>query len=102
MKAISYFTSSDARQGKYGRRPNVEIPEKTESAFQCQLLSSTWGWNKLVYLGSAITRKCVVPEGLVWALNWDLALMVTMCKCTGGQERDGDGVSQHGSGRAIN
>lgn len=36
MNAISYFTSSDARQGKYGRRPNVEIPENTESAFDYQ------------------------------------------------------------------
>lgn len=32
MKAMSYFTSSDARHGKYGRRPKVEMPEKTESA----------------------------------------------------------------------
>jgi hypothetical protein len=33
IKAMSYFTSSDAKHGKYGRRPNVEIPENTESAF---------------------------------------------------------------------
>lgn len=32
-KAISYFSSSLARQGKYGNRPNVEMPEKTESAY---------------------------------------------------------------------
>ena len=30
---MSYFSSSLARQGKYGRRPKVEIPEKTESAY---------------------------------------------------------------------
>lgn len=33
MKAISYFTSSLARHGWYGRRPKVEMPEKTESAW---------------------------------------------------------------------
>lgn len=32
MKAISYLTSSDAKHGKYGSLPNVEIPENTESA----------------------------------------------------------------------
>ena len=32
MKAMSYFSASLARHGKYGRRPKVEIPEKTESA----------------------------------------------------------------------
>lgn len=32
IKAMSYFTSSLAKHGKYGRRPKVEIPEKTESA----------------------------------------------------------------------
>jgi hypothetical protein len=34
INAISYLTSSLARQGKYGRRPNVEIPENTESALR--------------------------------------------------------------------
>ena len=32
IKAMSYLASSDARHGKYGRRPKVEIPENTESA----------------------------------------------------------------------
>lgn len=31
--AISNFSSSLARHGKYGSRPKVEIPEKTESAY---------------------------------------------------------------------
>lgn len=35
-KAISYFSSSLARQGQYGKRPKVDIPEKTESAYECQ------------------------------------------------------------------
>ena len=34
MKAMSYFTSSLARQGWYGMRPKVEMPEKTESAWR--------------------------------------------------------------------
>lgn len=32
MKAMSYFCSLLAKQGKYGSRPKVEMPEKTESA----------------------------------------------------------------------
>ena len=32
MKAMSNASSLLARQGKYGRRPKVEMPEKTESA----------------------------------------------------------------------
>jgi len=47
MKAISYFTSSDARQGKYGRRPNVEIPEKTESAFQLSIAILNMGLEQI-------------------------------------------------------
>jgi hypothetical protein len=31
-KAISNFSLSLAKHGKYGRRPKVEMPEKTESA----------------------------------------------------------------------
>ena len=32
-KAMSYFSLSSARQGQYGRRPKVEMPEKTASAY---------------------------------------------------------------------
>ena len=32
-KAISNFSLSSARQGQYGRRPKVEMPEKTASAY---------------------------------------------------------------------
>jgi hypothetical protein len=38
MKAISKLSSLLARQGKYGRRPKVEMPEKTESA--CNIVNS--------------------------------------------------------------
>ena len=30
---MSYFSLSSARQGQYGRRPKVEMPEKTASAW---------------------------------------------------------------------
>lgn len=34
MKAISYFASLEGeRHCEYGRRPKVEMPEKTESAW---------------------------------------------------------------------
>ena len=33
MKAMSNFSALLARQGKYGRRPKVLMPEKTESAY---------------------------------------------------------------------
>lgn len=32
MNAMSYFVCVD-KHGLYGKRPNVEIPEKTESAY---------------------------------------------------------------------
>lgn len=38
MKAMSYLTSSVARQGEYGSLPKVEMPENTESAFFVLLL----------------------------------------------------------------
>lgn len=34
MNAMSYFSTSLARHGKYGKRPKVEMPEKTESALK--------------------------------------------------------------------
>ncbi len=49
MNAMSYFTSSDARQGKYGRRPNVEMPEKTESA--CDLVNA---WSESLWVTLAL------------------------------------------------
>jgi hypothetical protein len=41
-KAISYFSSSLTRQGKYGRRPKVEMPEKTESALNLSIEIFSW------------------------------------------------------------
>lgn len=32
MNAMSKLSASDAKQGKYGIRPKVDMPEKTESA----------------------------------------------------------------------
>lgn len=96
---MSYFTSSDAKHGKYGRRPNVEIPEKTESAFVCQ--SRTTQVLQLAYLGSTITGQSVVPQSFVRTLDWDLILMISMCKCIGCQEGHGQYVGEHG-GDEIN
>ena len=33
-KAMSNFSASEPRQGKKGKRPKVEMPEKTESAWR--------------------------------------------------------------------
>lgn len=55
MNAMSYFTSSDARQGKYGRRPKVEIPENTESACAASTFLRMFTRNALAYLGTSIT-----------------------------------------------
>jgi len=39
-KAMSNLSASEARQGKYGRRPKVEMPEKTESAWRAGVSTS--------------------------------------------------------------
>lgn len=77
MNAMSYFTSSDARQGKYGSRPKVEIPEKTESAL---VLLTPREFEHMrdqssSYLSSTITREGVIPESLVWPGNWKLVMV---------------------------
>jgi hypothetical protein len=96
MKAISYFTSSDARHGKYGRRPNVEMPENTESAFALSV--SDRSGSQLAYLSSTITGQSVVPQGFVRPLDWNLVLMIAMSKCSGNQDGHGQDVGQHGEG----
>jgi hypothetical protein len=56
--------------------------------------------SQLAYLGSTITRQSIVPQGFVWALDWDLVLMIAMCKCSGGQEGHGQDVGEHGDGES--
>jgi len=53
----------------------------------------------LAYLGSAIARQSVVPQGLVWPLDWDLVLMIAVSKRSGSQEDHGQDVGQHDDGQ---
>ena len=83
---MSYLTLSVARQGAYWRRPKVEIPEKTESAWSCQ--QSPCRFQKSPpYLGATIARKCVVPKALVRSLNGSLVFVMAVgvgCSNKGG------------------
>lgn len=96
MKAMSYFSSSLARQGQYGRRPKVEMPEKTESA---------WSWSaKIVcclgsskYLCSSIARyrtSSIVPQAFVWSSNWVLPV-VTVRESKSCRAQNGKRLVQH-------
>ena len=90
-KAMSYFSRSLDRHGQYGSRPNVDMPEKTESACPSQ----SWVLDKLVgrvYLCSTITgyrSMCVIPKTLVGSCDW-LLIMVAMCKrkCSIGEKKE--------------
>jgi len=65
------------RHGWYGRRPNVDMPEKMESA--CRKVSHCCTASFRVvdaYLFAAITRKCVIPQSLVGTIQ--RVLVVTM------------------------
>lgn len=71
MKAMSYFTSSVARHGEYCTRPKVEMPEKTESACKNdQFWEFLWNDRSCSYLGTTVTGQGVVPQALVWSLQW--------------------------------
>jgi hypothetical protein len=72
------------------------MPEKTESAWRVSGSSDEIGvGNQVAYLSSTITRQGVVPKGLVWAENWGLVFMITMCECTGSQGGDSEDVGEH-------
>jgi hypothetical protein len=47
------------------------------------------------YLSSAISWQSVIPQGLVWSSDWNLACMVSMGKRTGSQSGDGEDVGIH-------
>jgi hypothetical protein len=83
---MSYLTLLVARQGAYWRRPKVEIPEKTESACNCQ--QNLYRYNKSrPYLSPTITRKLVVPKTLVRPFNGSLVVVMTVgigCTNNGG------------------
>jgi hypothetical protein len=76
MNAMSYFACV-FRHGLYGRRPKVEIPENTESAFAKVNCCSCANIGTLeTYLSAAVTRKCVVPQLLKRASQWLLVVTV--------------------------
>jgi hypothetical protein len=67
-----------ARQGWYGRRPKVEMPEKTESACDREGVNLCPHLHKgidIADLRAAIARQLVEPEGLVRA--GEAALLVS-------------------------
>ena len=86
---------ADDRTSRYQRKPNRPFDSQLKSPMAVHLCA------QLAYLGPTITWKGVIPKGLVWPLDWNLVLMVTMCKCTGCQDGDGEDVSEHDCGRAI-
>lgn len=47
-------------------------------------------------MSSAIAWQGVVPKRLVWALDWDLMFMITVCDSTGSQSGDGEDFGEHG------
>ena len=53
------------------------MPEKTESAFDCQL-NSRERLRLRTYLGTTIARKLVVPKTLVRSLNGSLVVVMPM------------------------
>jgi hypothetical protein len=68
------------------------MPEKTESALDSSIHVQRL-WISSAYLGSTISGKGVVPKSFVRTSNWNLVLMVTVCKCTGSQEGDSEDVT---------
>jgi len=72
------------------------MPENTESAFALSAQNSSG--SQSAYLGSAIARQSIVPQGLVWPLDWDLVLMIAVSQRSGSQEGHGQDVCQHDDG----
>lgn len=86
MNAISYCTSLE-RQGWYLRRPNVDMPEKTESAcFEISLYSNGIHSDSIPYLSPAVTGEGVVPKTLMWTGQWLLVMVVITMRCNSSYE----------------
>ena len=98
MKAMSYLTSSVAKQGEYWMRPKVLMPEKTESAWagvskasRCVVKSPL-----LTDLSTAITWNGVVPQRLVRALQRLLVMSMALMSCDARRKgSNGSKDSQH-------
>ena len=92
---MSNFLSSLAKHGKYGRRPKVEIPEKTASAWYMisrELLKP----EGIANLCFAITWHGVVPQRFMRPRNWSLALMISVGDGRRHQCQSRDEARQHG------
>lgn len=91
---MSNFSLSSVRQGQYGRRPKVEMPEKTESACGARSATTKGHWLGIEYLCTTIARDWapgVVPQALVWSSNWLLVVVVVGvrgCKCSTSKEAE--------------
>jgi hypothetical protein len=78
MKAMSYFTSSEARQGWYVMRPKVEMPEKTESAYVKSIgyFTASSSFSGFTNLGATISWQSIIPKTLVWSRDWLLMVVL--------------------------
>jgi hypothetical protein len=76
--AMSYFSLSLARHGKYGRRPKVEMPENTESAYWMLSRGFPENASSVLYLSPAITGQGIVPKASMRSF-YGLLIMITMC-----------------------
>ncbi len=98
MNAISNFSSSLARHGQYGKRPKVEMPEKTESACERQRWSIAL-FTPRRYLCSAIPRywpSRIIPQALVRSSDW-LLVMVAVSNGNSNKATETERLEQHGS-----
>jgi hypothetical protein len=84
------------RHGWYGRRPNVEMPEKMESA--CSRVSYCREASSLVvdsYLFATITRKRVVPQTLMRAVQRVLVMTMVAVRSYSSREAQKRGSEPH-------
>ena len=102
MNAMSKFSSSLAKHGKYGRRPNVVIPEQTASAYiaisllQLDVLMAI----ECMYdshLCTAITGNRVVPQATVRSRNGLLG-MAAMSSYYSSKGNETQHWGNHGAG----
>lgn len=100
---MSNFSLSSVRQGQNGRRPKVEMPEKTESACCARSAILHDHWQGREYLCTTITRDwCpgVVPQALVRSSNWLLVVVVVVVEVGGSKcstRKEAQRIEQHGS-----
>lgn len=98
---MSNFSLSSVRQGQYGRRPKVEMPEKTESACGARSGTTSGHSQSRTYLCTTIARdRCpgIVPQALVRSSNWLLVVIVVgVSGSKGSRSNYAERIEQHGS-----